>query len=247
METILKGSKKIILLIILGLVVLCGISVGNYIFLQKYYFFNEKNVYVQREVMERLDYLYSQEFELLSIEFETIKVDTGGAGSMHMWTFTFRDSRGRQFYVYDRISGSGSSAEDLGLDGAFYHLDYYNKAYIDDTYGPLCMEEILGDKFNLQQYRQEKGNVHPYQPDYIFVYTEDNADEIAEILTEMYFKETEFSSGGCLRCLVNNEMGEEMFTYHWGAVTHKLQNQGIEITEETVYAYFLGKMQNQVT
>lgn len=238
----MKGRKKMIFRIILGLVILCGISGGIYVFFQKYYLFNEKNVYVQREVLERLNHLYSQEFELLSIEFETIKVDTGGASCMHMWTFTFRDSQGRQFYVYDRISGSGTSVE--GVDGAFYHLDYYNKDYIDDTYGQLCMEERLGDKFNLQQYRQEKGNALPYQPDYIFVYTEDNADEIAEILTEMYFKETEFSNGSCLRCLVNNEMGEKMFTYYRGTVTNKLQNQGTNITEQTVYEYFLQKLQN---
>lgn len=236
------GKQKTIFLIAFGLAVLscCGVI---YILLQRYYFFNEKNVYVQREVLERLDYLYPQEYELLSIEFETIKADTGGTSCMHMWTFTFRDSQGRQFYVYDRISGSGSSAEDLGLDGAFDHPDYYNKDYIDDTYGQLCMEEILGDKFNLQQYRQEKGNVLPFQPDYIFVYTEDNADEIAEILTKMYFAETEFSNGSCLRCLVNNEKGEEIFTYYRGTVTNKLQNQGIEITEQTIYEHFLRKLQ----
>ena len=185
--------------------------------------------------------LYSQEFELSSIEFETIRVETGGAKYMHMWTFAFEDSQGRQFYVYDRISGS---AKNVDVDGAFYHLDYYNKDYIDDTYGQPCMEERLGDKYDLQQYRQEKGNVLPYQPDYIFVYTEDNADEIAEILTKMYFEETEFCNGGCLRCLVNNEMGEKMFTYYWGTVTNKLQNQGIKITEQTVYEYFLQEMQN---
>lgn len=233
------GKQKTIFLIAFGLAVLscCGVI---YILLQRYYLFNEKNVYVQREVLERLDYLYPQEFELLSIEFET--VDTG-VRSMHMWTFTFRDSQGRQFYVYDRISGSGSSAEDLGLDGAFDHPDYYNKDYIDDTYGQLCIEERLGDRYNLQQYRQEKGNVLPYQPDYIFVYTGDNADEIAEILTQMYFEETEFSNGSCLRCLVNNEKGEEIFTYYRGSVTNKIQNQGIEITEQTVYEYFLQKLQ----
>lgn len=95
----------------------------------------------------------------------------------------------------------------------------------------------------MQQYRQEKGNVLPYQPDYIFVYTGDNADEIAEILTQMYFEETEFSSGSCLRCLVNNEKGEEIFTYYRGSVTNKIQNQGIEIAEQTVYEYFFQKLQ----
>lgn len=230
-----------IALIILGLVVLCGMSGGIYVFLQKYYFFNEQNVYVKRVVLERLNELYSQEFELLSIDFETIRVETGGAKYMHMWTFAFEDSQGRQFYVYDRISGSAKNAD---VDGAFYHLDYYNKDYIDDTYGQLCIEERIGDKYDLQQYRQEKGNVLPYQPDYIFVYTEDNADEIAEILTKMYFEETEFSNGSCLRCLVNNEMGEKMFTYYRGTVTNKLQNQGLQISEQTVYDYFLQELQN---
>lgn len=190
-----------IVLIILGLVVLCGMSGGIYVFLQKYYFFNEQNVYVKRVVLERLNELYSQEFELLSIDFETIRVETGGAKYMHMWTFAFEDSQGRQFYVYDRISGS---AKNVDVDGAFYHLDYYNKDYIDDTYGQLCMED----------------------------------------LTKMYFEETEFSNGSCLRCLINNEMGEKMFTYYRGTVTNKLQNQGLQISEQTVYDYFLQELQN---
>lgn len=225
-----------IFLLIFGLVVCCG---GIYVFLQKYYFFNEYNVYEKRVVSDRLNELYSQEFELLSIEFETIKVEKEGAKYIHMWTFTFLDSQGRQFYVYDRISGLGKNGE-----GAFYHPDYYNGDYIDDTYGQLCVEERLGDKFNLQQCRQEKGNVLPYQADYIFVCTKDNADEIAEILTKMYFEETEFSSGGCLRCLVNNEMGEEMFSYHWWSITKKLQNENKKITEQTVYAYILQELKN---
>lgn len=210
-------------------------------FLQRYYFFNQYNVYVQREVLDRLNELYSQEFELLSIEFETIKVETGGADYIHMWTFAFEDSQGRQFFVYDRISGSGKNVD---LDGAFYHLDYYNKAYIDDTYGQLCMEERLIDQYDLQKYRQEKGNVLPYQPDYIFVCTTNNADEVAKILTQMYFAEIEFSNGGCLRCIVNNEMGEKLFSYYWGTVTNKLRNQGITINEQTVYAYILQELKN---
>ena len=213
----MKERKKMLFLIIIGLVACCG---GIYVFLQKYYFFNEYNVYEKRVVLDRLNELYSQEFELLSIEFETTEVETGGVKCIHMWIFTFRDSQGRQFYVYDRISGSGKK-----LDGAFYHPDYYNSDYIDDTYGQLCVEERLGDKFNLQQYRQEKGSVLPYQEDYIFVCTKDNADEIAKILTEMYFEETKFSNGGCLRCLVNNEVGEELFSYHWWGLTKKLQNK----------------------
>ncbi len=235
-----KIGKSVLAIFMLA--VLCGgIYGGAYVFFHKYYLFNEQNVYVQRVVLERLNALYSQEFELLSIDFETIKVNTGGASCMHMWTFTFRDSQGRQFYVYDRISGS---AKNVNVDGAFYHPDYYNISYIDDTYGQLCIEESLGDKYDLQQYRQEKGNVLPYQPDYIFVYTEDNADEIAEILTKIYFEEIGFSNGNCLRCLVNNEMGEKMFTYLRGAVTHNLQNEGVQISEQTVYEYFMQRFQN---
>ena len=60
----------------------------------------------------------------------------------------------------------------------------------------------------------------------------------------MYFEETKFSNGGCLRCLVNNEVGEELFSYHWWGITKKLQNQSGEITEQTLYAYILQELQN---
>lgn len=186
--------------------------------------------------------MYNQEFELLSTEFETKGVEKevakGGAKYVHMWMFTLRDSQGRQFYAYDRSFGSHEK------EGAFYHLDYYNGDYIDDTYGQLCIEERLGDKFDLYKYRQEKGSLIPYQEDYIFIFTKNNADEIAEILTEIYFAETEFSIGGCLKCLVNNEEGETLFSYHWWSIKSILQKQNTEITEQTVYAYILQELQN---
>ena len=56
---------------------------------------------------------YNQEFELLSIEFETKEVETGGAKYVHIWTFTLRDSQGRQFHVYDRIFGLIEKGEEL--------------------------------------------------------------------------------------------------------------------------------------
>ena len=97
----------------------------------------------------------------------------------------------------------------------------------------------------MYQYRQEKGSRldDTEWEDYIFICKEDNADEVANILAEIYFSEAEFSNGGCLRCLVNSEEGETLFSYYWWDITKSLQNQGSDITEETVYAYILQELQ----
>lgn len=227
------SRKKLFIAIIVGIVICCA---GVYLFLQKYYFYNKYNVHERKLIMDRLNKMYGQEFELLSIEFETEEIETGKYA--HMWTFTLRDDQGREFCTFDRSYGTSEK------EGAFYHPDYYSFDYIDDTYGQICLEERLGDRFNLQKYRQEKGGILPCQKDYIFVCTKGDEDEIAEILTEIYFAEAEFSSGGCLRCLVNDGKGEEMFSYHWWTVTRKLQQQQQkEITRQTVYEYILQELQ----
>lgn len=234
---ILKGRKKmIIFMIIIGIIICCS---GIYLFLLKYFFYNKYNIYEQRAVLDRLNGRYNQEFELLSIEFETKKVKTGGAKYVHMWTFVLRDNQGRQFYAYARSYGLVEKG-----DGNPYATDYFS--YIDDTYGQLYIEEELGNKFDLYQYRQEKGSRldDPEWEDYIFICTKNNVAEIAELLTEIYFKETEFSNGGCLKCLVNNEEGETLFSYYWWDITRELQKQDKEITEQTVYAYILQELKN---
>ncbi len=236
----MKGRKKvfilidIIIIIIIALAACCG---AIYFCLLRYFFYNKYNVYAQRAAVDRLNGIYQQEFELLSTEFETKEVRIGGAKYVHMWTYAFQDSQGRQFYTYVRLYGVIEKG-----DGNSHAPDYFT--YVDDTYGQLCIEERLGDKFDLYKYRQEKASCFPNGDDYIFIYTKDNAEEIAEILTEIYFEEMEFSNYGCLLCVVNNEEGEELFSYSRWSITRKLQEQDKEITKETVYTYILQEIQN---
>ena len=234
----MKGKKRRFLLIatfiIIGFVACCG---AIYFLLQKYFFYNEHNIHAQRAAWESLNAVYQQEFELLSTEFETKEVRIGGAKYVHMWTYEFQDSQGGQFYTYVRLYGVSEKG-----DGNSHAPDY--SSYIDDTYGQLCIEERLGDKFDLYKYRQEKASRFPNREDYIFICAKDNAEEIAEILTEIYFEEMKFSNSGCLLCLVNNEEGEKLFSYFGWSITRKLQEQDKEITKETVYTYILQEIQN---
>lgn len=228
-------KKKMILILVIGIVVcFCGI----YLFLLRYFFYNQYNIYAQRAVLDQLRKRYHQEFELLTTEFETKEVETGGASYVHMWTFIVQDEQGRQFNAYVRLYGLVEKG-----DGSFHSADY--STYVDDTYGQLCIEEKLESRFNLSQYRQEKGSRLdiPGWEDYLFICTNDNIDEIAALLTEIYFQEREFGDGGSLKCLVNNEAGEELFSYYWWDITRALQKQDKEITEQTVSAYILQELQ----
>lgn len=237
MMALKSRKKKIITMIIIGIVVCCG---GIYFLLIKYFFYNKYNLHAQRAVLDRLSNRYDQEFELLSTKFRTKEVEAGGAKYVHMWTFLLQDSRGKQFYAYVRLYGLVEKG-----DGNFYSPDY--SSYIDDTYGQLCIEERIGDQFDLYQYRQEKGSKpdDPEWEDYIFICTENNTDEIVELLTEIYLREMEFSNGGCLKCLINNEEGETLFPYFGWNITRELQEQDKEITEQTVYAYILHELKNR--
>lgn len=236
----MEGKKRrfliiaIFIRIIIELATYCG---AIYFCLSRYFFYNKYNVHAQRAAVDRLNGRYQQEFELLSTEFETKEVRIGGAKYVHMWTYAFQDSQGRQFNTYVRLYGVVEKR-----DGNSHAPDYFT--YVDDTYGQLCIEERLGDKFDLYKYRQEKVSRFPNREDYIFICTKDNAEEIAEILTEIYFEEMEFGNYSCLLCLVNNEEGEELFSYSRSSITRKLQEQNKEITKETVYTYILREIQN---
>lgn len=234
----MKERKKTMVLVIVGIAFCCA---GIYVFMLKFFFYNKYNVHAKRAMLDRLGGRYDQEFELSSTEFETKEVRTGGAKYVHIWTFELLDNQGRQFYAYVRLYGLAEKG-----DGNFHDPDY--SSYIDDTYGQLCIEERLGGKYDLYQYRQEKGS-RPGDSeweDYIFICTKNNVDEMVKLLTEVYFKETEFSNGGCLKCLVNNEEGKELFSYYWWNITRELQKQGKEVTEQTVCAYMLQELQNKL-
>ena len=122
-----------------------------------------------------------------------------------------------------------------------FGFDYVS--YRDDTYAQVRIEELLGKKYGLFSYRQEKGSRFPEREDYIFVCVPDKETEIAEMLTEIFFTETKFSIGGCLYCRVNNEAREQVFSYHHWTISSQLVNQqGREITEENVYEYILEEL-----
>ena len=233
---ILKERKKmIIMIVIFGIIICCS---GIFVFLLRYFFFNKYNIHAQREVLDSLNRMYNQEFEIISKEFETKEVEIGGY--VHLWTYTLRDDQGRQFNAYGRWYSSVEKG-----DGNPYAVEYYG--FSENTYGQLCIEERLGGKFDLDQYRQEKGsrlNDDSKWEDYIFICTENNTAEIAELLKDMYFEETEFSNGGCLKCLVNNEKGETLFSYYWWEITREFQKKNKKITEETVYTYILEKLED---
>lgn len=115
---------KIIISVIMGLAVCCG---GIYVLLTRFYFYNKYNIHARRAALERLNYRYNQEFELLSTEFETKETKEGGAAYVHIWTYEFQDNEGRRFFVY--VWGYGLVEKG---DGDFYASDY--GTYIDDTY-----------------------------------------------------------------------------------------------------------------
>ena len=231
----MKRKKKMTIAIIMIGILLC--FSGIYVFLLRYFFYNKYNLYAQRAMLDSLNKKYNQEFELLSTEFETKEKLTASAGYVHIWTFLLQDGQGRQFHAYVRLYGLVEKG-----DGNFHEPDY--SSYIDDTYGQLCIEERLGSQFDLYQYRQEKGNKleDARWEDYIFICSENNVAEIAELLTKIYFAEPEFGNGGCLKCLVKKEGGEPLFSYYWWDITRALQKQEKEITEQTVYAYLLQEL-----
>ena len=100
--------------------------------------------------------------------------------------------------------------------------------------------------FDLCPYRQEKGKQlgKPGWEDYLFICEKGHETETAKLLTEIYFKEKELWEDGCLKCLVNDEEGETLFSYYWWDITRELQKQEKEITDQTVYAYILQELEN---
>lgn len=184
-------------------------------------------------MMEYLDYKYDSEFLLESIDFETTESMVEGAPYIHVWMFTLRDSEGKEFHAYLWLYGSHRYG-----DGVLYESDYFS--YISDDFGQLNIEERLEGELDFDQYRQFKSIENPGTPDYLFVYTGSNAEEIAEILTKIYFEEREFIQGVGLRCKVTDEKGETLYSYTCWDVTNKLKDK--RITRDTVYHYILKKI-----
>ncbi len=108
-----------------------------------------------------------------------------------------------------------------------FGFDYVS--YRDDTYAQVRIEELLGKKYGLFSYRQEKESRFPEREDYIFVCVPDKETEMAEMLTEIFFTETKFSIGGCSNCLVNNGVGKQVFSYHHWMISQELYDRDEEL------------------
>ena len=233
-------SKTEVYSIIFGIIV-CALFWGSaiYFYLSRYYFFNRHNIYAQRAVVDILERRYDQEFDLLEIKFQRWSDPSKEGRMINRWTFLLSDNEGRLCYSYLWMYGVGPVA------GNPVEIEYHMR--ITDSYEQLRVEEYLEDEFCLSQYRQQIPDKYEDWVDYVFIYTENNSDEIAEILTKVYFTEPEYSRYGRLKCRVSNEDGEEVFWYDRIKIRDKLQNEGIEITQETIYEYIIQELQKDMT
>lgn len=158
--------------------------------------------------MWRLNSDYDQEFVLDSISFQTRKNNKEGPSYVYTWTFTLYDEEGTKFHAYLWLFGSHQYGE-----GMSHELDYC-AAYMSNDYGQLVIEKHLGEQLDFAQYRRLKSSENPDEPDYLFVYKENNVEEIANILTEIYFEEKEYVQGVGLRCKVTDKKGKELYSIY---------------------------------
>ena len=214
---------------------MCGYAICYY--LTRYFFYNKHNIHAQRAIINSLENKYDGTFNLLSTEFETREEKIGGAKYVHIWTFIFEDDTGKRFSAYLWGYGLVKSG-----DGNFHSADY--STYYTDDYGQLFIEERLGNTFDLQKYRCVKNSQQLTKEDYVFVCSEHNEGEIANILTQMYFEEIKAHKCGGLLCLVYNDIDNLIFKYTHENITLEMQDSGEEITEETVYAYIFKMLYN---
>lgn len=242
-----KGRKIWISTLIPACIVCMAFIAGPHRYLLKYYYFNKHNVDAREAALNDVNRKYNQEFELMATDFEREKYghrEWFGAESVYdraiyrqRWIFTMQDSEGRQFYTY-LVRGSA-----FWIDGDFGG-DYFSNCS-GDTYGQVRIEEYLENEYGLSRYREDKSVGEPQKKaDYVFVCSNGHADEIAEILTGIYFTETEFSKSGWVDCKVNNEDGDEMFFFRGKSVADDLKKENKEITETCVYEYILQKLED---
>ncbi len=231
----MKGKKMKILIVII--VIMCGLFIlgGGYFILSRYYFYNQYNIHAQNAIKKMLNYKYDDNFVLISTEYEAREQKTGGARYIHVWTFTFADSNGKEFNAY--LWGYGVREK---LDGNYHAADY--SSYSSDTYGQVCIEDCMDQELRLSYYRQIKNSKCPDVEDYVFVCEGGNESDIAKILTQIYFEESKISRNGCLECLVKDERGESLFVYSYVSVSNELQELNVDITEGVVWEYIINKL-----
>lgn len=228
----MRGKGKVWMTLIIILIFL-----GMFIFIEvRYHAYNKYNIYAERAIKKLLDYRYDETFRLVSVEFVTREEKVGGELYKHIWTYTFEDTSGRIFYAY--LWGYGLTKN----GGNFHEPDY--STYRSETYGQIRLEECMPKECGLYKYRQNKDNENPDVDDYLFICKDENRAYIAEILTQIFFNEATFSPNGCLRCLVEDENGKELYVYWSNTIKGDLKKRGMEITEEAVQEYILEQLED---
>ena len=209
---------------------------GGLLYHRRYfYYYNKYNVYAKRAIMDLLAYRYNETFHLISADYMVCENVSGKTKYIYLWRYTFKDDNGRVFYAH--LWGYGFSI----VNGNHFEPDY-GAAAQSETYGQLRIEECMPQEYELYKYRQEKNYGASSVQDYLFVCKDGNKEYIAEILTQIFFKEATFSPNGCLRCLVEDENGEELYVYWRNTIKGDLKKQGAEITEEAVQEYILEQL-----
>lgn len=234
-----RKNKKIFLgvFFILGFILICT---PIYYLVTRYYLYGPHNVYAKQAALHRIEVLYGQDCDLISTDYRIYTAEMeSGAARIYEWTYTCRDEAGRTFEVY--VKGAGSSNHILA--GNTNASDY--TTYVSDTYAQLRIEEYFGDTYDLSEYRQDKGGGLLAPRDYEFVYMNENAEDIAEILSDMYFAETEFSQEGTLSCIVYDEEKNEVFDYSHRRLRDALQHETMDITEQSVKAYIVREIHTE--
>ncbi len=228
----MRGKKRFWVMLILIVTLL-----GGFIYSQlRYYFFNKYNVHAKKGVMKMLNYRYDETFHLISADYMVCENVSGKTKYIYLWRYTFKDDNGRVFYAHLWRYGFSK------IDGQYFEQDYYAAAR-SETYGQLRIEECMPQEYELHKYRQDKNYGASSVQDYLFVCKSGNEEYIAEILTQIFFKEATFSPNGCLRCLVEDENGKELYVYWRNTIKGDLKKQGVEITEEAVQEYILEQLE----
>ncbi len=216
--------------------ILIMLILGVFLFIEvRYHAYNKYNIYAERAIKKLLDYRYDETFHLVSVDFVAKEKKVGDELYIHIWTYTFEDTSERIFCAY--LWGYGLTKN----GGNFHEPDY--STYRSETYGQIRLEECIPKEYELYKYRQNKDNENLDVDDYLFICKDENKAYIAEILTQIFFKEATFSPNGCLRCLVEDENGEELYVYWSNTIKGDLKKKGAEITEEAVQEYILEQLE----
>ncbi len=223
-------KRGVIIVTIISVIFL--IVAGFHIWTLRYYRYNKYNVYAKNAVMEMLSVKYQTRFKILSVDYEMIEKRVGGARFIHIWTYHLCDEEGREFDAFK----CGYGVEGKG-DGCLYADDYYN--YRTDTYGQIRIEECLNEKYDLTRFRCSKDISNQETDDYHFICTGENAEMIADMITDIVFEEITFCSEGGIICSVSDESGNEILSISQGEIKSIFKKESLEMTYDNVQNYIM--------